>query len=665
MNMDRIKNKKKIWIIIAPVVAVILAIILTVIIVFGAGGGNANDNGYTSISDNSLFGGGVHEVSILEAEGYIVDDGRSEYVIVAPAISTAREVTAINEFSGFFQAATKIALPIISDTGLSFGSDTKFISIGNTALLKQAGIELDYNVLKASGARVLTKEKTIFAAGAEDYGTLNAVYELLGYLIGYEVYSDNIIVHDRDVMQLPLKNFDITEVPDIEFNFRSHGYIDKNPEFMARFRMIDDKEQVFGMTGNTNHNSLDWLPPDEFKTLHPDWYSTDGRNLCYLANGNAEELELMKAEILSRIKQRILLNPSKQYIMIGHEDTQTLCECDACVKHKEHYNGSEAAAVVKFLNDVRANLQDWFDDERPDLDHNQKIRFFAYHALNKPPVRYDASNDKYVPIDDSILLKNVVPYFAESNGDYTVSIVEGSINKSIAENMRGWASISQEMQFWTYGTNFGHYLTPYYSFNGFQTTLQYAAAQKVSAIYAQHQRNNDMSTGWERLKGYLSYKLAWNTNLNVLELYDDYFAASYGPAAQQMRSVFDSYLVLGNMQTSLGYSGTRSIFYNAMQTTLWPRNVLLDWIEGFNAAEAIIEPLRVSDPELHKAYYYNIAAERVSANFLFAELYQTTISTAELEMSRRTAKEDAVLVGITKFAERNGEISTLWSRWGI
>ncbi len=625
--------------------------------------------------ESTRYEGGTHIRNMTVREGeYLVRDGKTEYKIVYPAAATDNENLAVSELQTYFEAATGIVLSTVPDTGLTYAADAKYISVGATTVLDGAEIEFDETLLKQTGVRVVTKGNTIFLAGAHDYGTLYAAYEFLSYAFDWEVFADNVITYNA-VTDVPLMQYDVTEVPDFEFNVAGHLSVRNNVDLRNRFRMIQLQDQTVTKNDNIYHDSLDWLPGATYAKAHPDWYSTrgyssaiGGGNLCYNARGNAAELEEMKNTLVELMKERIKAFPNKKYISFSITDTRTtICDCKACTDMAKAYGGTQSAAVVKFLNDVRARLQVWFDSADGKQYYNgQKILFLAYHATNAPPVNYDEATKQYTPIDESVVCKDIVPWFAETDGDYTCSLLENeSVNGVIARNMEGWGALADEILFWTYGTNFTYYLAPYNSFDGFAETYRFAAQNQIKALYAQHQSNNDMSTGWERLKAYLNYKLGWDVNADVGALTDRFFKAYFGPAAGEMQDVFNEYRALAQKQIELGYAGSRSEFHNALQAKYWPRNLLLDWTENFDRAMAAIEPLKETDSTLYDAYYYNIALERVSPYYLIVMLYESTFSTQTVSAFKQQVKADCEHTGISLYAERNGELSRLWSSWGI
>lgn len=640
----------------------------------------AYGNASLTVDTNTSFTDGVHQISISPREGeYLVKDGKTDYVIVHPANATARENTAVTELQTYFQAATGIILSAVSDADAAWTAESKYISVGATSLVSAAEVEVNAGVLGQTGVRVVTKGNTVFLTGAGDYGTLYAVYEFLGYAFDWDVYSDTVITYRTNVKDVPLMNYDVTEVPDFEFNVASHQYIRTDEDLRNRFRMIQLQDQAFGYTDNIYHNSLEWLPTGTYQKEHPHWYSTltgSSANLCYYAQGDEAEYKLLVEEVAGLMKKRITENPGKIYISFGIQDTQTLCECGTCKAKREIYNGSDAAGVILMLNDVYELLEDWFEGEGAEYYCGQKILFFAYHATNTPPVKLNEATGSYepLPIDPEnpeagvFDCENIVPWFAETNGDYLYSLLENeSINGNIARNLKGWGAISDEILFWTYGTNFNEYLTPYYSFEGFQETYQFAAEEGVRMLYAQHQTNNANSTGWERLKGYLNYKLGWNVNYNVNELIEKFFRNYFGPAAEEMLDLFNEYRVVGHTQMENGYAVRRSIFASPLQAKYWPRNSLVDWMGNISASLEKIEAVRETDEDLYETYYSNIATERVWVNYLMINIYASSLSTETVMNYRRQIKADCTLAGIDRWRENgsNATVSSLWAQWGI
>ena len=165
-------------------------------------GGTTGNNGekinamdYTTLGDVA----GTHLYNVAPTESMLVENGETEYKIVIPENPSKVEQTAVKELIYFFNEATGIALQTISETQASYTQEAKYISVGNTALVEQAEIKADYEVLGDTGLTIQTNGQSIFLLGAKEYGTLYAVYEFLSQAFDYEYFASNLIQIDRNV----------------------------------------------------------------------------------------------------------------------------------------------------------------------------------------------------------------------------------------------------------------------------------------------------------------------------------------------------------------------------------------------------------------------------------------------------------------------------------
>lgn len=639
----------------------------------------AYGNATLTVDASDLYEGGTHIVNIGKGTGaYLVKNGVSAYTIVTPDSPDDNENSAVGELQTYFELATGVALATIPESEAVWSPTAKFISVGKTSVAESAGVTADEETLGQTGVRIVTEGESLFLLGAGSYGTLYAVYEWLGYAFDWEVYSNDLTVYNTDVRDLELLDYDVTEVPDFEFSMRSHGFIINDEDLLRRFRMSSINDFAFGNTrSNIWHNALDWLPYATYGASHPLWYNegtTTITNLCFYAHGDEGEYQAMVAAVTEAVKVQIQANPGLKYIGFSQEDTQTLCSCEVCTEKAALYNGSQAAGVLLFLNDVYAELEDWFQEDGAEYYCGQKFLILAYHATHTPPVRLNAETGEYeaLPIDPNdpskgtFSCENVIPCVAETNADYTYSLLENeTVNGTYAENMKGWKAITEESMFWFYGTNFNEYLTPYNSFEGLQETMQFAASLNYDMIYYQHQGGNANSTGFEHLKAYLYYKLSWNVNYNVNELIERFFENYFGAGAEAMSTLFNEYRVQAHVQRDLGYNGSRSIFHSALNEKYWNRSQLLVWADYIQTALDAIAPLEESDPALYQTYYENIVLERVWVYYILISLYSASMSDSELLAYKEQCKADATLTNITLYRESSGAIASLWSSWGI
>ena len=122
---------------------------------------------------------GTHDYTAPETNEWLVKDSRSDYVVVIPETRSTTIDKALAEFVWLFKKATGVTLRTATDRDTVHTQTAKYISLGNTATLKSAGIEVDRNLLGVDGGRIVTKDSSVYIFGGEDKGTLYAVYTFM------------------------------------------------------------------------------------------------------------------------------------------------------------------------------------------------------------------------------------------------------------------------------------------------------------------------------------------------------------------------------------------------------------------------------------------------------------------------------------------------------
>ncbi len=632
--------------------------------------GDSNDGGKNNTLDYTPTPTyeGTHIYNVSPTSDKIVENGTTEYKIVQPRNPQKAEETAVSELVFFFREATGITLQVVTDNTVSFTPNAKYLSVGNTTIAQSAQVDAPYDVLGVSGLRIKTSGKSVFMRGATDKGSLYAVYEFLTQSLNYQFYADNAIQINRNVTDLPLMNYDITDVPDYQQNTATFGYIRMNRTTCNRYRMINDSDLIIPVGPNLYHNSFDWLPKETHQQSHPEWYSLDGDQLCYTAGGDEASLAEMVDVVAEKMKT-ILQNSAyddKNIITITHQDNWQWCDCESCLSELATY-GTNAAVMIKFVNKVKAKIDEWFLADGADYSRDLKILFFGYHQTNKPPVVFDQATGKYKPIDDSVVcLPGVGVYFAESAGDYTQSLY-GENNKEIRENMEGYGVLTDTLCFWSYQVNFTKYLTPYNSFNGMQETYLCGVLNNAYFMFDQGQYNETGNpTGWCKLKAYLSSKLAWDVNADLETLTQNFFDGYFGPASSLMKEMFDGFRLQSiDNELNNGYSGLRNIHSNALQAKYWPQQLVQKWLDLTSQALEIIETTKQDYPLMYESYKINVNRERLSPLYMMVELYESSQTVETIQAYKSEFYNVATHAGLLKEGETRAEMSDLYVRWGI
>ena len=165
----------------------ILSILLSATVVFGLVSCKKEEVPVDPTEKLSTYQG-THIYTAPDTSDYLVQNGKSDYVVVIPENASDYVVSAQEEFVHLFEKATDIQLRKATDTGLTHNASAKYISIGETTLLSSSGITLDKAQLGQDGGRVVTKDKSVYICGGADTGTLFMVYTFMNITFNYETY---------------------------------------------------------------------------------------------------------------------------------------------------------------------------------------------------------------------------------------------------------------------------------------------------------------------------------------------------------------------------------------------------------------------------------------------------------------------------------------------
>ncbi len=329
---------------------------------------------------------GTHIYTAPEVEDgrYIVKDGEFLYTVVVPETATKKEQVAKEEFVVLLKRAIGVVANTVVDTKITeYNPNGKYISIGQTSLLEKAGISIDRNALKTNGARIITKHDNIFLTGGIADGALNAVYDFFNICFDYEWYGKNNLYINDKITDLKLRNFDVTDIPDINTHQITYGLMSKasdsptdldkkalaSPNVDANdiYQDIDyksyrsryngksnDLKNLFPTTGikskpgkadsngYSQHSVLNIFSAKTAKDLKDKgqisvdfdnrWLADSYDQICWTAHGDAESYKNMITFAVERCIGYLKANktassPSLTDIMFGVEDGGTVCRC--------------------------------------------------------------------------------------------------------------------------------------------------------------------------------------------------------------------------------------------------------------------------------------------------------------------------------------------------
>ena len=629
----------------------ILLIVLTISMVFNCFGCGKNSTEETSA------------IPVVKGK-YLVEDGASGYKIVIPQEAEGLIGIAAQEFNKFFKESTSVELPVITDDQAE--SDGKYISIGETTLLKSTSITYEYSELGNDGYKIVTQDENIYLIGGADYGSLYAVYELLSYLIEYDFFYQDCYTIAEGVSQIPLYDFDITDIPDIASRTASDGVVTSDNYTMYRMRVRHYEVDYIPIGNRWAHNSIYYVMDHE--NANDKWFDDSGKQVCYTAHGDEEEYQKLMDASFETMKAALIKYPEKTKISYSCSDDYESCTCEACTELTNKY-GTITATSILFLNDLCERVDQWFESEEgKPYARDLKIDFWAYHNYEKAPVVYNEETGEYKPYDELKFHEDLYVFVAPIKMDFYASVYDTKVNKPYRENVEAWSSVSGgQMYIWFYSTNFNYYLVPYESFNHMQEYYQFA--KEMGAKHFFDQRIYDESgfvTGWSNLKSYLGSKLSWDVDADVEALTDKFFAAYFGPAEDEMREYFEEVRMLTEYNREYNeLGGLSSIWLEMTDEKYWPKDVLLKWIDYCNKAEEKIAVLKESNPELYDSYHEHIIGEKVSALYLYIEIYSYNTNPSVIDAYKAEAVEIFERLNMGEAGEIKTISEDVLGKWGI
>lgn len=572
---------------------------------------------------NKGGGGGGYEdpepmlpETIAETGEYIVQNGQSDYTIVIPASAGQGVINAANELQMFLRDASGAELPIERDGGYVFDQTEKVISLGDTTVWQGSEQELSDD-LRMTGYVMKRLGSTVVCNADSDGGVVSAVYDMLGYLIGYEYYAADEIAYEQK-QNIPLLDFDLRFRPTVDVREILSKALSSDSAYNQRLRLFTSygKGQWLSFAHTTISN---FLPVSEYGS-HTDWYNAAKSQVCY-ANDD------MRAAMVEEIKDRIRNNEDGIYVMIGHEDNLDMCDCTDCAAAREKFGGY-SGQELDFANKIAAEVAPWVEENYP--GRTVKYVFFAYQTSAQPPVTYDEASGKYVPFYKDVQIhEDVMVQYCPIEADFSKEF-NSVKNSAFYEQLKGWfdlfehCGLADNIVIWTYSITSHSYIVPGNNFASYGEHYKTMADAGVSYIMDQFYHDSRIPC-FEELRLYTMSKLMYRSDLSYNTLVNDFISQYYGEAADTIRQYYEfyrSYYMYLEETKALG--GTVPFEY--MTADFWPFEVVVRLADYLDSALEDIAPLRQTDPARYQKLYDRIMKEKVTPMFLMMNYYRNGMS---------------------------------------
>ncbi|MBR5221346.1 MAG: DUF4838 domain-containing protein, partial [Clostridia bacterium] len=326
---------------------------------------------------------------------------------------------------------------------------------------------IDTTDLGEDGFRIITDGDRLCIAGG-NRGVIYGVYEFLESL-GCRFFTHNC-EKIPTVPNLEIGEYDIKQIPRVEY--REHNYADvvQNPRFSVRCRFNGASHRIPARMGG--HMPYAWfvhtfermVPPSVYGETHPEYYSLiDGKRV--VRDGGRTQLCLTNPEVydvcVEAVRKALKERPDARIISISQNDWHGNCQCENCLA-VDREEGSPAGTLLRFVNSIAETLEDEFPDvifdtlaynySRPasKITHNRKnvcVRLCSIEACFSHP--FETCDDE----------------------SRNVTRPDGSKANFITD-LRDWGKVCDRMYIWDYTTCFAHYPTPHPNWRVLQPNVQ-------------------------------------------------------------------------------------------------------------------------------------------------------------------------------------------------
>ena len=450
----------------------------------------------------------------------LVEAGQARSVVVLPKEPSAIESHAAKELVDYVKRITGAQVT----TADSAPDGLYPIYLGRSA--KERLGQVDWQSLGTDGFVLRSTPDGMLIAGAEDLGTLYAVYQLLEKHMGVRWFMPGelgeVVPQSRT---LRVGTFSETEIPSFRVRWVERGEWALRNKMNVRVKVGDDEVGIRWKWGFHTHFYL--IPPDKYYGDHPEWFALikgervrpkpkqQGRQLC---TSNPEVVAEMAKNMIKVFDE----DPSLDILALAPQDGGGFCECEQCRALDEdrppeqawHARYSNRLAV--FNNKVAALVA----EKHPD----KLIKVGAYAMYLRVPLdpNYRPAPNLAVQVCHTYSCNNhrIAPPSCTRNHKY------------FTPELEHWSKIAKHLFIYEYYNKGAWGGLPYHQVHVIREDMPYYHKLGAESFYTQPAGRRWSAVG---LNHYIAAKLAWDVELDVDRLMEDFCEKFYGEAADPMR----------------------------------------------------------------------------------------------------------------------------------
>ena len=402
------------------------------------------------------------------------------------------------------------------------------VHLGDTALSKSLGLKPSLEETGIDGFKIAVKEDNVFICAYASEGVIYGVYKFLEKTIGAEFFGyDEYVIPKYETAELPQE--EIMEKPDIDTRVREVCYTiyDTKTERRWGFNTSNGREWV-----TWAHTHFNLIPKDKFWFTHRDFYSPDGTQLCL---SNLALVPEMVKSVTARLTPERFEKSDVLFVMVGHEDVNTFCNCPRCEEQKKKYGGN-SGVMMRFINAVADGVNTFVEEKYP--DKIVKLITFGYGQTLLAPVT-ENENGTFSPVDDSVVAhKNVGVMLAPLGSDWAHSLVDKKYNEKTRTALLGWQAVKPELFIWTYDGIFDDSFI--YMDNFARLSESYRIFYGCGATYLYDEGHQERGYPFLDMRSYIRGKLMWDLDADIDELVARFMKGYYKQAGDALFTYYQN-----------------------------------------------------------------------------------------------------------------------------
>ncbi len=442
-----------------------------------------------------------------------VENGKCLYTVVLPRNANQECTFAAKELAYIVKKACNDNIDVITEED---NLPEKCIHIGATDVAIATSVLPSREEAGSDGYALRKRGSTVFISSFGNEGVIYGVYEFARQVFGAEYFG-----------QLEWT------IPTVENAELFEEDIIRKPEFEKRIRSSEDRTMSrrygfnteFGMTWiKWDHSFFDLIPKEKYYATHPEYFSSQCSQLCLTCEGLLEE---MKKVVVEQLTPDWFEKSDVLAFSIGHEDSNTFCECPRCKKQAKIYG--KAGITIRFINQIADVINDFVDKNYP--GKTVKTVFFGYGPTIDPPVKWN-SDGTCTPIDESVIAhKNVAVMLAPLGSNWAYSLLDKEHNGRTRASLIGWRETGAEIFMWTYDGVFHSMPLPMDNWEHLKESYQTFKESKAFFLFDECARGGKQ---FDAMSYYVRAHLMWNLNYDVDYLIRRFMKGYYKQGAEKV-----------------------------------------------------------------------------------------------------------------------------------